>query len=167
MKRLLQLALILLVSFALTGCPYESTVPIDKPAVKFPENLFGKWEPKNSGEELFTIKKKNDWVVYISKTKKDPKPEDSPEEYEAFLSEVNAVWFLNVSNKTDKSSPESYCLYKMQVAANGSQITLSAVTENIDEQFSNSAELKAFIEKNMQLSFFFDNEEDIYLRPHK
>jgi hypothetical protein len=164
MKRILHLIAVISASFLLTACPYESEVPIDKPSVKFPATLFGKWEPKSSSDDILTIQRKNDFVVTIIKTKKDAKPDDSVDKYEAFISEVGNLKFLNVSELSEYSSGTKYYLYKMEVSPSGSRITLSSVTENIDEKFSSSAELKAFVQKNMQLSFFFEKEEEVYLR---
>ena len=164
MKKFVQLFAVACFSFLLMGCPYETEVPIDQPSIKFPSNLFGKWEPKSSSDDVLTIKRKDDFVVTITKTKKDAKPDDSVEQYEAFLSEVGSMKFLNVSELSEYSSNPKYYLYKMEVSPSGSRITLSAVTENIDETFTSSAELKAFIQKNMQHSFFFEKEEDVYLR---
>ncbi|HLO37786.1 MAG TPA: hypothetical protein VK173_04830 [Lacibacter sp.] len=164
MNKLMQLFTMAACCFLLMGCPYETEVPISEPSVKFPAELLGKWEPQSSSDEIITIKKKTDYIVSIINTKKEPKEDDKPEEYEAYLSEVDAVKFLNISELSEQGSGAKFYLYKMEVSANGSRITLNAVTENIDEQFSNSAELKAFIQKNMHLSFFYEKEEEIYQR---
>jgi uncharacterized protein YdeI (YjbR/CyaY-like superfamily) len=164
MNKLVQLFAMAACCFLLMGCPYETEVPISEPTIKFPAELFGKWEPKSSSDEIITIKRKTDYIVSISKTKKEPTEDDKPEEYEAFLSEVDALKFLNISELSEQGSGAKYYLYKIEVSENGSRITLNAVTENIDEQFSSSAELKAFIQKNMHLSFFYEKEEEIYQR---
>lgn len=164
MKKFVQLFAVVSFSFLLMGCPYETEVPIDQPSIKFPSNLFGKWEPKSSSDDVLTIKRKDDFTVIITKTKKDAKPDDSVEQYEAFLSAVDNIQFLNVTEASEYSSTPKYYLYKMEVSPSGSRITLSAVTENIDETFSSSAELKIFIQKNMNHSFFFEKEEEVYLR---
>lgn len=164
MKKLIQFALIAVFSFALMACPYETEVPIDQPSVKFPSNLLGKWEPKSSNEEVLTIAKKTEYVVTISKSKKKPEADDKPEQYEAYISEIDGVKFLNITEKNEYSSGSKFYLYKMEVSASSSRLTLSPVTENIDEKFSTSAELKAFIQKNMQHSFFYEKEDEVYLR---
>lgn len=153
--------------FLLMGCPYETEVPISEPNVTFPAELLGKWQPVNSSEDIMTIKKKTDHVVSITKTKKQPGPDDNPEEFEAYISQVGAITFLNISEVEEDVSDGKYYLYRMEVHANGSRITLSAVSENIDEQFNTSAELKAFIEKSMHLSFFYEREDEMYQRVGK
>ena len=162
MNKLVQVVAMAACCFFLMGCPYETEVPISDPSVKFPADLLGKWEPQSSSDEIITIKKKTDYIVSISKTKKEPKEDDKPEEYEAYISEVDAVKFLNISEVDEQGSDAKYYLYKIEVSANNSLITLNAVTENIDEQFNSSAELKAFIQKNMRLSFFYEKEDEIY-----
>lgn len=164
MKRLLYAAALAIFSFILTGCPYETEVPIDKPSIKFPANLYGKWQPKSSSDELMTIQKRDDFVVHITTTNKESKANAKPEEYEAFIAEVGGLQFLNLSEINEASAYKKYYLYKLEVSANELQITLSAVTENINEKFSSSAELKAFIEKNMHLSFFFEKDTEMYIR---
>ena len=46
-------------------------------------------------------------------------------------------------------------------------IKLLPVTENIDEKFTSSAELKKFIEKNKSLSFFYDKDENSFIKTGK
>ncbi|NCU05447.1 MAG: hypothetical protein GXC73_15865 [Chitinophagaceae bacterium] len=164
MNKLLSLILVSAMSFLLMGCPYETEVPIDQPSVKFPSNLLGKWEPKSSSDELLTISKKTEYVVTISKSKKKPEANDKAELYEAYLSEIDGVKFLNITEKNEYSSGSKFYLYKLEVSASASRLTLSPVTENIDEKFSTSAELKAFIQKNMQHSFFYEKDDEVYLR---
>ena len=162
MNKLVQLVAMAACCFLLMGCPYETEVPISEPSVKFPADLLGKWESKSASDEIITISKKTDYIVSISKTKKEPKEDDKPEEYEAYLSDIDAVKFLNISELNEQGSGAKFYLYRIEVSANSSRITLNAVTENIDEQFSNSAELKAFIQKIMHLSFCYEVEDEIY-----
>lgn len=165
MKRFLFIAAIISFSFILTGCPYDSEVAIDNPAsVKYPAALLGNWEPKSSSDEFYKIKRKDDFVISIIKTKKNAKAEDTPEEYEAFLSEVDGVKFLNLYEKSGDNSTPKFYLYKLEINNSGTKITLSPLTENIDEKFQTSAELKAFIKENMKHSFFFDKEEEVFIK---
>jgi virulence-associated protein VagC len=50
------------------------------------------------------------------------------------------------------------------MTTSGSKLTLAPVTENIDEKFASSEEIKAFFKKNMAMSFFFDKDEDVYIK---
>lgn len=55
-----------------------------------------------------------------------------------------------------------YYLYRIDMG-NG-EFTLFELTDNIDEKFNTSAELKAFVKKNMGLSFFYNKDEERYLK---
>jgi virulence-associated protein VagC len=54
------------------------------------------------------------------------------------------------------ATTKTYYFYKVEMTTSGSKLTLAPVTENIDEKFASSEEIKAFFKKNMALSFFFD-----------
>ncbi len=156
---------ILTVAVFLMGCPYETEVPIDQPGVKYPTSLLGKWEPKSSSDDIYNIQKKDDYIITITKTKKEPKADDVPTVYEAFLSEVDTVKFLNLSEKKEEENGTvKFYLYKIEISPSGARMTLSAITENIDEKFQTSAELKNFIQQNMNHSFFYDKEEEVYIK---
>ncbi|MBK8087658.1 MAG: hypothetical protein IPK31_06790 [Chitinophagaceae bacterium] len=165
MKRLLYFFAVITASLFLMGCPYETEVPIDKPEVKFPAGLLGKWEPKSSSDDIYTIKKKDDYIITITKVKKEAKPDDAAEEYEAFISDVGGIKFLNLSEKKGEDfGTKKYYLYKLEISPSGARLTLSPVTENIDEKFQTSAELKNFIQQNMKHSFFYDKEDEVYIK---
>ncbi len=165
MKKLLYFFAVITASFFVMGCPYESEVPIDKPEVKFPVALVGKWEPKSSSDDIYSVKKKDDYTIVITKLKKDAKPDDTPDEYEAFVSEVAGLKFLNLSEKKGEDyGTKKYYLYKLDLSPSGARLTLSPVTENIDEKFQTSAELKNFIQQNMKHSFFYDKEDEVYIK---
>ncbi len=140
----------------LTGCPYESKVPVDSPSVKINTALLGKWEPKSSSShDTYTVSKKDEFTYIIEK-----KPENSePTFYDAHLSNVDDDVFLNV-----KSSSNTYFLYKLVLNKSGNKVTLFSVTENIDETFTTSEELKVFIKKHKALSFFYAKEEEVFIK---
>ncbi len=165
MNKIVSFLSVITASIFLTACPYESAVPVSSPTVKYPVSLLGKWELKNSSDDLFLITKKDEFSFVVTKTKKQPKADDAPEVFEAFLSDVAGVTFLNITEKEDQlSGPGKFYLYKIVISQNETEITLSEVSENIDEQFDNSAALKSFIEKNMQHSFFFTKDDEVYIK---
>lgn len=166
MKRFLFISSVICLSFVLTGCPYDSEVPVDAPtAVKYPAAILGNWEPKSSSDDFYKIKRKDDYVIAIIKTKREAKPDDTPEEYFAFMSDVDGVKFLNLYDKNDEENgTKKFYLYKIEISTSGARITLSPLTENIDEKFQTSAELKAFIKENMKHSFFYDKEEQVFIK---
>ena len=65
------------------------------------------------------------------------------------------------------STTKMYYLYKIDMQSGASFIKLLPVTENIDEKFTSSAELKKFIEKNKSLSFFYDKDENSFIKTGK
>ncbi len=158
MKQLKWILPLAFLAILLGGCPYSSDVPIDSPSVKVDERLLGKWEPKTSESE-YTVTKSDDYTFHISK--KSKKSDDNTT-YTAYLSNVGGDQFLNL--REDGQSSKSYFFYKLKLSPTGMKATLIPVTENIDEKFETSAELKAFIEKNKNLSFFFDKTEDDYIK---
>ena len=165
MKKLLYLLSISTASVFLMGCPYESVVPIDNPTVKYPAALLGKWEPKGSSDDIYNIQRKDEYTIIITKTKKEAKPDDTPEVYEAFLSDVVGTKFLNLyEKKNEDEGSKKFYLYKLEISTNGARLTLSGVTENVDEKFESSAGLKSFIEENMKHSFFYGKDDEVYIR---
>jgi hypothetical protein len=63
------------------------------------------------------------------------------------------------------SSDVKYYLYRVEKKSDGGRVKLRAVTNNITETFATSAELKAFIKKNMELSFFYNkDDEEMYYK---
>ncbi|HXB39864.1 MAG TPA: hypothetical protein VNZ49_04930 [Bacteroidia bacterium] len=160
-KLLLQITLLSGLMLVLQGCPYNSEIAIDEPAVKTDAKLLGKWEPKNSGDYMYTVTKKSDYLYDFSKKSKNTPTDTSS--YLGYVSLIDGVQFLNVYDKYS-SSTKTYYLYKMEMTTSGAKITLSPVTENITEKFANSADLKAFIKKYMALSFFYSKDKEEYFR---
>ena len=163
MKKLLTSFLFCSVSILFMGCPYSSEVAIDaKPNVKADAALIGSWEQRNSADYTYKVTKDDDYIMSIDKITKSSNDVTS---YKAFISVVNNERFLNVWEK-DASTP-SYYFYKIAKGETESLLTLMSVTENIDEKFTSSDALKSFISKNSNLSFFFEKEEDSYIKTGK
>jgi hypothetical protein len=145
------------------GCPYSSEMPIEDPSVKIDIKLLGKWQDKKSEDYDYTITKSTESIYKISKKKvKGDNAAADTSSYMAYISEINGSKFLNLWDAN--SSPRSYYFYKMELSGSGARVTLSPVTDNIEEKFTNPGELKKFIQTHMNLSFFYDKEKDIYLR---
>ena len=163
MKKLLYSILILSGSVLFMGCPYSSNVAIDsKPMQKVDESLTGSWEQRNSTDYTYKITKEDDYNLSIDKITKSSNDVTS---YRAFISVVNGDKYLNVCEK--ESTSPSYYFYKIEKGETESMLKLLPVTENIDEVFNKSEDLKAFIEKYSKLSFFFDKEEETYIKTGK
>jgi len=157
-KYFLQFGLLVTLMLVLTACPYSSETTIDKASVKIDEKLLGKWESKSSTDYLYTVTKKDDFTYQIDKKSNSSGDVTT---YNGFLSNIDGTRFMNVVEVG--SSSKTYYFYKVELSTSGSKVTFSPVTENIDEKFATSDEMKAYFKKNMGLSFFFDKNEDVYI----
>jgi hypothetical protein len=139
------------------GCPYESKVPLDSAEKSKPDKaLVGKWEEKDSDSYIW--KCQIDGNQYRIEKKSVDDSSDEPTIYIGWLSDVGGTQFMNIYEQ-DYSSDREYMLYKME-KKNEDRIKFRAVTDNITEEFSTSEELKAFIKKNMELSFFYNKDDE-------
>ena len=141
------------------ACPYESTVPIDEANVNTDPQLLGTWKKVNTEDESIVVRALDKTHYAIEKIGKS---ENGTEHYLAFESIVSGFHFLNIQRKDSAEGEQKYMLYKMLVRADS--VTLTEITDNIDEQFSNSAALKNFIAGNMKNSYFFNKEDLVYLK---
>ena len=158
MKRILFFSTLILTCLTFIGCPYESKVPIDKPTVKINPKYLGTWEHEGNSEK-YKITKYNNFTYQIEKIKQD---DTLSEKLFAYTSLVNGTNFLNLWDEpTD--TPKKYTLYKLQSTSDHT-ILLSEVTENIDEQFSSSDQLKKFISENMNRSYFYTKTDMVLKR---
>jgi len=161
MKNLLYLSTLFFAILLFSGCPYTSEVAIDStPEIKIDEKLLGKWESKSSTDTEYKVSKEDDKTYLIEKKSKELK---DVTRYKGFLSEINGTRFLNIYEDIETATKAWY-FYKVDVTGSAARITLSEVTENIDEEFHSSAELKDYFKKNMGLSFFYSKQEEVYYR---
>jgi hypothetical protein len=163
MKKLLHFVLLLGFCFIISGCPYETHVPIDAPSVKIDPGLLGFWVEQDNENVKYSVTGKDDFTYHIEVTQME---ENDRESYLAYASQVNKIMFLNISRTEPSDNSPAFLLYKMEFK-NDQWLTLSEVTDNIDETFSSSQELKKFISKNMSNSYFFGKEETNLVRPGK
>lgn len=153
------LALFFGLSVIFMGCPYSAEIPIDTASVKIDDKLLGSWEAKSSSDYSYTVTKADDKTYTIEK--KSASSGDVTT-YKGYLSDVAGTKYLNIYE--DGSTTITYYFYKYEITSSGSKATLTPVTENIDEKFTTSTELKDFFKKNQGLSFFFDKDEDVYIK---
>jgi hypothetical protein len=158
MKTFKRILLLVPMVFLLCACPYSAEFALDeKPVEKIDPKLVGSWEPKeNEPTYNYTVKKADDYNYTIDKITLKSGEVTS---YKAFISKIDGVTYLNVI----EGEGTTYYFYKVEFP-NEYKVKLSSVTENIDEKFEKSADLKAFFKKNQGLSFFFEKSEDEYLR---
>lgn len=158
MKSLKFAALFGALSLVFMGCPYEAKVPIDDQSNSKPDKaLVGKWEEKGSDDYEWKVEL-NDGMYRIEK--KNIKDGGDPTIYKGFLSDVSGTTFMNVYELDEygSSSDRKYYLYRLTKKGDD-RVTMDAVTDNITEEFTTSADLKAFIKKNMDISFFYNKDD--------
>lgn len=148
-------------SLVFMGCPYESKFSVDDSSTaKVDKALTGVWEERSEEDYKYTIKTEGNQYKIV-KAKKSG--EDEPTKYIGFVSNLGAdVEYLNVYEETESSSTSTdrkYYIYKLENKG-GDRLKLKGVTDNITEEFTSSAELRAFIKKYQDISFFFDKDEE-------
>lgn len=168
MKNIIILFILFIFSFSFYGCPYDSKVAIDEPGIKVDKSYSGIWVNKG-GTTQYLVTKLDEFHLKIAQlpyVSNEPDAKDSKDTtfYYAHFSNIKDVSFINISQKSknDVQGNEHYYLYKFSVKSE-KEISLTEVTSNIKEKFSTSDKLKKFIEKYMDLSFFF-GAESIYVR---
>jgi hypothetical protein len=160
MKIQLQIASLLAACLVFAACPYETHVPIDAPSVKIDSKLLGAWGDSENKNEIYTISKQDEFTYKIEITEEESLEKDT---YLAYASMVKKITFLNILKPDSDYHSPTYLLYKMELE-NDNHITLTEVSENIDETFSSSSELKKFIGKNMKNTYFFGRAETNLIR---
>ena len=149
--------------FLLTACPYESDVPITEADHAIENQLLGKWIKKsdldNENPEYFEISKATDLKYEI--VKYEYQSSDSTYDatkYLTHLSYLKDFVFMNMQ----KYDENKYYLHRIDLKAD--EFVLYEVTDNIDEKFTSSKDLKKFVKKNMKLSFFYNKDEETYVK---
>ena len=173
MKNLLLFLLLFVVSVIFLGCPYTSDVPVDKPNIKAESSYSGIWSDANASNIKYEIKKFNDYEYIIlqlpdigSKDDNDMEQSDDVKKstdttiYTGHISKIKDFYFLNLKAKGEGFlSSNQYSIYKIDFISS-SEFKLTEITSNIKEQFTNSDDLKNYIEKYMDsgISFFYGSE---------
>jgi hypothetical protein len=147
-------------SLVFMGCPYESKFPVDDPSnAKVDKSMLGKWEETSEDDYKYTITADGSNQYKIEKKKKSG--EDEPTKYIGFVSNLGAeVEYLNIYEETESSSSTDRKYYIYKYTKGSDRFKILGVTDNITEEFTSSAELRAFIKKYQDLSFFFDKDEE-------
>lgn len=144
-------------SMVLMGCPYESKLPLDTADKSKPDkSLCKEWDEKDNDDDIW--KCELDGNQYKITKKSLESPEEDPTVYFGWLTQVGEAQFLNVYEQSYED--KSYMLWKMVKKGEGDRIKFMAVTDNITEEFTTSEDLKAFVKKNMELSFFYNKDDE-------
>jgi len=144
-------------SLLLMGCPYESKVPLGTSDASKPDKDFvGKWEEK--GDDDYSWKCSMDGNQYRIEKKSTDGESSEPTIYIGWLTDIAGSPFLNVYEQ-DYSEDRKYYIYRVDKKSED-RIKFRAVTDNITEEFATSEELKTFVKKNMELSFFYNKDDE-------
>lgn len=157
MKTLSIVALFGTLSMAFMGCPYESKIPLDTADKSKPDkDLVGKWEEK--GSDSYEWKCSLDGNQYRIEKKSTDGDSDEPTIYIGFLSDVAGTPFLNVYEDS-YDSEKSYMIYRMEKKSDD-RIKFKAMTDNVTEEFTSGEDFRTFVKKNMELSFFYNKDDE-------
>ena len=150
----------------LTACPYKSKVPIGLPEEKIDKNLLGEWisaaDLEYDNPTYYIIKKFS--KVKYSMTEMSYSSYDSTytdTKYFIHSTTIGNRTFLNIQ---EQGGGDYHLHY---ISMDDDEFELFEVSENVDEQFSTSSELKSFVEKNMEYSFFYTKGEARYIKKEK
>lgn len=158
MKSVKFVALFGALSLVFMGCPYESKIPLDpaEKAAKPDKSMSGKFEEKGDDSYSWSCEIEGNQLRITKKSIEDS--ESEPTNYVGWMSMVGDAQFLSVY-ENDYSSDRTYYIYRA-IKKGEDRWKFQAVTDNITEEFTTSDELKAFIKKNMELSFFYNKDDE-------
>lgn len=140
------------------GCPYESKFPLDTADKSKPDKaLVGRWEEKGSDNYLW--KCEMDGNQYRIEKQNIEDSDDEPTIYIGWLTEVGGAQWLNVYEQS-YSSDREYYFYRVEKKGDGERIKFKAMTDNVTEDFKTADELKAFVKKHMETSFFYNKDDE-------
>ncbi|MDW7694116.1 hypothetical protein R9C00_05120 [Flammeovirgaceae bacterium SG7u.111] len=161
MKILTKSILLLIALFMLTGCPYQSAVPVGDPEQKLMKSLLGKWQKGEEDNNFYVVDKLGKYQYQIEESIFNNELQDFEKAYyQGHITEVKGEKFLSIINQTlDENAGQNYfSIYKLEINSD-SEFVLFPVSNYIRENFDESTMLKEFIAQNMHLSFFFGEEE--------
>jgi hypothetical protein len=145
------------------GCPYESTVPLDKSCkAKIDAELLGEWRSAEKGKpSTIIIQQFNDHEFLVTAT------EDGKIQRElirTFVTPVKDERFLNVQEI--KASGEERGWYIVRYAISGGTLTTRVVDDKlITKPFTSSRALYKFIKQNLENEALYgDNSPMVFER---
>jgi len=146
----------------LTACPYSSSVPISAATESINKDLLGEWvsasELSYDQPTYFKISKLDKTryeLVEFSYSSYDSSYSQTP--YIMHTTTIGEMLFLNIQERAGGD----YHLHRIELGKN--EFLLFEISDNVDEKFNKSEDLKAFIEKNMHHSFFYTKGEKRYV----
>lgn len=168
MKNIIKTILFASSAFLFMGCPYKTKVQLEtNPSEKVQSKFLGTYEKKGSTTYRFEVKKKTATLYEVDEIKTSD--DKLAKQYEAYTTTIKGTTFLvtwqtrSYSTKYTKENADFY-LYKLESNSSGTIAKLTEVTDNITEEFESAAELRAFIAKNKDLSFFYNKKAAKYYK---
>lgn len=151
----------------LTACPYQSKVPITEATEKINKELLGEWistsELEYEDPTYYEIKKYN--KVKYEVLENSYSTYDSVYSTKTYLMHASIIDDKTFMNVEDVEAADGFYLYNIDIG--NDEFTLYELTDDIDEQFNSSNDLRNFIAKNMYLSFFYVKGETKYIKKPK
>ena len=159
-KILFGMPVVFFLMILLVACPYKSKIPIDEANVKLDKNLLGKWikasDYNNENPSFYDFSKMNNFkYIMVDNEYNSTDSAYKKTNYITHITKINDVAFLNMEKDGE------YYLHKIEFKGSN-ELIIYEVTDNIDENFNTSKELKDFVKKHMHLSFFYNKDEVIY-----
>ncbi len=165
MQKLFQLSLLACLCLVLYGCPLQTQVPVDAKPHKIDTVLLGRWrgEKKDGVYTEYTVMKKSP-TMYAITGREAHSDAYEVRYYYAYLSRVGGSEFLSVFSRD--TTKHGYYLLKLDFASSGNTLKTSWVSEKNNVDISSPAELRDWINQNMDKRDFFDSTEitDIFHR---
>ncbi|MDX1902855.1 MAG: hypothetical protein SFU27_01755, partial [Thermonemataceae bacterium] len=146
MRKIVSTFSILAMLFVLTACPYSAEFSLDSPKERINSSYIGTWSEESSFENpaYFVISKKDANAYVFEKNEySTEKKLYEKKTYTGHITTLGNVQFLNLKDEEENK----YYFHKIELSSDKKQIIMFEVTDNIDEKFSNSVELKAFFDK--------------------
>lgn len=167
MKRIAAYASILLVAITLWGCPYKSQVALNDPVEKVNTNLIGMWVPETmlttENPEYYVLGKRDSVHYDVDHYQYDNEQKEyNLKQYIGHTTRLDAILFMNLQ----ESGSKEFLLYRLDVLP-GMSMTMYEVTDNIDEKFTDSKQMREFFRKYMKLSFFYNKDSVKLIRMKK
>ena len=160
MNKLFYTLTLVSISFLFMGCPYKTKVNLESnPSENVNSAFLGNFEKKGSSTYRFVVSKKSANLYQVEEIKNSN--DEVVKVYEGYTTTIKGTQFL-VTRKTRSYSTNydatdaDYYLYKLVSNSSGTIMKLYEVTDNIDEEFTSASELKSFIAKYKDLSFFYE-----------
>lgn len=163
-KSLPVIVFLLLIPLLLSGCPYQSRIPLSLPGeAKIDKELIGKWKYENKeGNELgmVTISKFNDHELLIVLKEKD---KNYCEMLRAFVTIIDKEKFLNIQEIKGiyEDREWSFVNYSISNCTLSYRIIDDELIEKNKKNISSSKELYTFIKENLANKNLYDSEKTI------